>query len=519
MTPFVSRRAGRLLLAAAAVVVLGLAARAASGSSGASPSTLAAQLAARASTAKTAATRYQALLAIARALGFPVFTAAGKALSPGSRALPASFNLYDFQLRVAADSQGRHDTMTIAGLAQLYGQSGVKLDAGTLARQLSAGVRSTTARPSSQASLLGLVIRDLGLHHRPAVDLARTAAPTTELDPLQVMLIAADSAAHARGGRTLATASRSTDSCTGSAEPGSSPAAVGPSADRGLLDTILIVQATEVTVVNTPFRETHYGPPGHAALAGKELRLGVHAEIEDKLPDAVKCGLLDGSSLPPPGPRKHANVFWRPGDLLKYGTIEFEPADMTTGDTGTSTLVFKPKTEDYPGFGTEYKSTGDALATIGGPSTATVGLLTASQSWTVGYHKPRGFKFQLPTFSFVNKAGKDTATITVAVQGRVCGDDPFTKPWDITETVNPGGASADYPLTLFDNQNVTSGAGSSLDHQWTLYDQPPGSLSPLKLRLTITPGAPANGTFTPSSQTQEAYVFEDKTCPDNSDEG
>ena len=74
-------------------------------------------------------------------------------------------------------------------------------------------------------------------------------------------------------------------------------------------------------------------------------------------------------------------------------------------------------------------------------------------------------------------------------------------------------------MTLFDNQTVTSGAGSSLTHDWTLYDQPSTAVSPLKIRLKITPGAPAQGTFTPPSQTQEAYVFEDKTCPDNSDSG
>jgi hypothetical protein len=294
---------------------------------------------------------------------------------------------------------------------------------------------------------------------------------------------------------------------------------VGPSAGGSLLDTLLVVEATQVTVVNTPVRETHYGPAGHASLAGRQLRLGVHAEIKDRLPDAVKCGLLAGRNLPRPGPRKHASVFWRPGELLKHGTIEFEPADMTTGDTGTSTLVFTPKSEDFAGFGTEYKSTGEVSTTIGGPATATAGLLTVSQNWTVGYHKPRGFKFQLPTFSFVNTAGNEKATITVDAKARVCGEEPFAKAWDVTETVNPGAATAEYPLTLFDTQSVTSGAGSALTHQWTLFDQPPGSVSPLKIRLTITPGSPANGTFSPSSETQEAYVFEDKTCPDNSDSG
>jgi hypothetical protein len=519
MSAYSFRRTGCLIVIGAAACLTGLAAGGAAGSRSASPSTLAAGLASRVSSAKTAGARYQAALAIANALRFPVFTAAGKALSPRSRALPPSFNLYDFQLRVAADSLGRRDLMTVAGLAQLYSQAGVKIDGATLARQLSAGVRATAAKPGSQASLLGLIVRDLGLHHRPAVDLARSATPTTQLDPLQALLIAADSAAHARTGRALAVAARREDACPGSTEPGTAPSPLAGSGN-GIMRTLLLVQAQEITVVNTPSRETHYGPAGHAALAGKELRLGVKVVIKEKLPDAIRCGLLGGDrDLPPPGPAKNRKIFWNALDLLKYGTIQFEPEDMATGGDGISTLVFKPKSEDFPGFGTEYKATGDVSATVGGPATAAVGLLTVSQNWTVGYHKPRGFKFQLPMFSFLNTAGKDKATITVAVQGRVCGDDPYGKSWDITETVNPGGATATYPQTLFQDTSVTSGAGSSLTHVWTLSDQPTTAVSPLRLRLQITPGAPAQGTFSPTTQTQEAFVFEDKSCPDNSDGG
>ena len=438
MTAYSFRRTGCLFLIGAAACLTGLAARAA-GSGSASPPALAAQLASRVWAAKTPGARYNAVLAVASALHLPVSTATGKALMSGARGLPSSFNLYDFQLRVAADSLGRHDTMTVAGLAQLYGQAGVKLDGATLARQLSAGVRSTTARSASQASLLGLIVRDLGLHHRPAIDLAKAATRTTQLDPLEAFLIAADSAAHARSARTPAVAGRSDDACNGSTQPGTPPAPLAGSGN-GIMRTLLLIQAQEITVVNTPARETHYGPPGHAALAGKVLRLGVKVVIKEKLPDAIRCGLLGGDrDLPQPGPAKNRPIFWNAVDLLKYGTIQFEPENMATGGDGISTLVFKPKSEDFPGFGTEYKATGDVSATVGGPATATVGLLTVSQNWTVGFHKPRGFKFQLPAFSFLNTAGKDKLTITVNDQGRICGDDPYSKAWDVTESVSPGG--------------------------------------------------------------------------------
>ena len=255
--------------------------------------------------------------------------------------------------------------MTVAGLAQLYGQAGVKLGGATLAQQLAAGVRSTAAKPASQASLLGLIVRDLGLHDRPAVDLAKAATATTRLDPLQVFLIAADSAAHAKRARALAVAGRTEAPCPGSTQPGTAPAPLAGSGN-GIMRTILLVQAQEITVVNTPSRETHYGPAGHAALAGKELRLGVKVVIKEKLPDAIRCGLLSGDrDLPPPGPAKNRPIFWNALELLKYGTIAFDPESMATGGDGISTLVFKPKSEDFPGFGTEYKATGDVTATVG----------------------------------------------------------------------------------------------------------------------------------------------------------
>ncbi len=525
MTARSFRHSIRVLPVVVALCLTGLAAGA-SGSGNSRPSSQASQLAAQAAGSTSAAGRLRALVAIAKALGLPVFTAKGKALSPGNRTLPASFNLYDFQLGAAAAAFGRHDSTTIAGLTQVYAQAGGRIAAAAMASRLGAAVRSAVAKPASPSSLLALIVRDIGLHDHPAVDLARPTTPATKLDPLQALLIAADSALHSIGTRKLSAvsrAARSRGSCEGSTETGIVPplitVAVPGLAGSDLMKALLAIQSTEITVVNTPFRETHYGPPGHAALAGQKLRLGFHVELRYKLPADVLCGLLAGKGYPPEGPLKNRPMFWKIGDLLKYGTIEFDPPDMTSGSTGTSTLIFTPRSEDFPGFGAEYKATGEVSATAGGPQTATAGLLTASQSWTVGYHKPRGFKFQLPTFTFKNTAGKDTITITDSVQGQVCGDDPFSKPWNITESVSPGGGTVTYPETLFENTSVTSGAGSSLTHDWTLFDQPATAVSPLKLRLQITPGAPAQGSFDPPTETQEAYVFEDKSCPDNSEGG
>src|SRR5262249_2018580 len=151
-------------------------------------------------------------------------------ISPGVRGLPASFALYDFQLQAAADSLGRHDSISIAGLAQLYAQSGSSVDGGALARSLLAGIRGAAAKPGAPASLLGMIVRDLGLRHRPAIDLAKGVTATTSLDPVQALLIAADSAAHARGGgRVLTVATRAAGApCQGPTQPGTAPAPVGP---------------------------------------------------------------------------------------------------------------------------------------------------------------------------------------------------------------------------------------------------------------------------------------------------
>lgn len=518
MTSPLRRRIAGVLLFAAVACIVGVGARASSAST---PATQAARLAGRASAAGSASARYQAVLDIARSLGLPVFTATGKQVASRATSLPASFNLYDFQLGATAAALSRHDSLTIAGLAQLYAQAGARITAATLASRLHAGIRAAAAKPAAPASELGLIVRDLGLHHHPAADLAGTATPATKLDPLQALLIAADSALHSRGGRTLAAASsgaRLLGPCDGSTQPGGAPAAVtgaGSGDGAGLMQVMLLIQSTEITVVNTPLRETHYGPAGHAAYAGQTMRLGVHVAIKYKLPKDVLCGMLAGRRFPSEGPAVGYSIFWRVGDLLQYGSIDFDPADMKTGADGNSTLVFKPKSENVPNFGSEVKATGQVSATSGGPSTATAGLLTVSQGWTVTYHKPRGFKFTMPAITFTNTAPDGTKTVLpVSITGRVCGDDPYTVPWTINESIK--GIPANYDVTLPEGLPITTGQIGDFPHEWRLVDRGNGDL---EVSVKITPGAPFSGTFDPPSASTQARVVEDKSCPDNSDSG
>jgi hypothetical protein len=282
-----------------------------------------------------------------------------------------------------------------------------------------------------------------------------------------------------------------------------------------VVSSLLQVWVYRATVVNTPFRETHYGPPDHAVYAGKTLRLAVKIEVKDWVPDFVRCGLeADGAPLPRPGPLTGEQVDWDSADLAQYGSVTFDPAGGVTDKSGISTLLFTPRTEVVPNFGTLYKRTGQVTAS--GLSAGGLPIFyNVSQDWTVTFHKPRGFQFTMPTITFVNTAPDKTKTVLpVNISGRVCGDDPYTVPWTINESIK--GIPAAYKVALPDGIPVTSAPNSDFPHTWTLVDQGNGDL---EASVTITPGAPFSGTFDPPSASAKVRVTEDKSCPDNSASG
>ena len=71
-------------------------------------------------------------------------------------------------------------------------------------------------------------------------------------------------------------------------------------------------------------------------------------------------------------------------------------------------------------------------------------------------------------------------------------------------------------MTLPELLPITTAANGDFPHEWKLVDQGNGDL---EASVKITPGAPFSGTFTPPTASTQARVVEDKSCPDNSDEG
>src|SRR5690242_16068662 len=89
--------------AAVASVLAGTSSQAAVAPSQAS---LAATLSRRVESASTAASRYQALLAVMKAFRIGVYTSAGRPVVRGAERTPRDFYVYDFELRALAAQKG-----------------------------------------------------------------------------------------------------------------------------------------------------------------------------------------------------------------------------------------------------------------------------------------------------------------------------------------------------------------------------------------------------------------------------
>lgn len=159
---------------------------------------LAKRLTASITKARTAKSRYRALLALMRELEIPVVTRGGKPLSVSPEPnFARRFQLYDFELRALAAQLGRRQTTTFDDVASTLSRSGLVLapdkpfPADLLRESVGDATKDALKRPHSERSLLPLVVRELGLAR--GYDLGRGApAADASLDPLQAWLIAAD---------------------------------------------------------------------------------------------------------------------------------------------------------------------------------------------------------------------------------------------------------------------------------------------------------------------------------------
>ena len=424
------------------------------------PASAARTAALRLAQAKTPAARYQALVAAMRTLDLRVYTSAGKVLVPGTRDLPRDFHLYDVELRILAGAYERGQGTTLTELGQQLAQIGVTADDSplgpeTIAAGLASTVRSAVARPSARSSLVPLLVRELGL--RRGVDLARGVPPTARLDPLQTLLVLADVSVGVAKRFPVLRAVSAVDGgpCSGQGANAAGGASsfgqlllglikqVGPvikivTASAWPFHGVLLAYSVHVEARSPELQQTHYGPGGHHAGAGQELRFKVLVRMRDDVGEILlSCGPLAGLKFPGQGPIPGVAMLWEQAEssLQAHGTVAYDPADGKTGPDGTATLVFTPKDEKVPSFGLERDARGvvngtalyqSAFGNIPGSLAQFLVPKYAGMAWQVTFHKPRGFKFAGLKWRLPLTNGVSTFEV---VHARHCGDDPFGGPF------------------------------------------------------------------------------------------
>lgn len=410
--------------------------------------------------AKTPAARYQAVVSAMRTLDLRVYTSAGKVLVPGTRDLPQDFHLYDVELRILAGALERGQETTLTELGQQLAQIGVTagdspLGPETIAAALASSVRSAVARPSARSSVVPLLVRELGL--RRGIDLARGLPATARLDPLQTFLVLADVSLGVAKRFTAFRAVSLVDGgpCSGQGANAASGASAFGQFLLGFIKQIgdvikivnvaawpfhgvLLAYSVHVEAKSPELQQTHYGPAGHHAGAGQELRFKVLVRMRDDLGELLlSCGPLAGLKFPKPGPIPGVAVLWEQAEssLEAHGTVTYDPADGKTGPDGIATLVFKPKDEKVPSFGLERDARGvvngaalyqSAFGNVPGSLAQYLVPKYAGMAWQVTFHKPHGFKFSGLKWRFNSGTGVSTFEV---VHARHCGDDPFGGPF------------------------------------------------------------------------------------------
>lgn len=530
------------------------------------------QLAGRLDNARNVRQRTDAVLAIVKALGWPVVGAKRRVVWSGARNMPRGFMVYSFELTGAAKAMTGGNRYSLDGLATVLANGGLvangqPLSDAVLRRALVSVISKAARTPNATNSFVAMLVRDLGLRrHRGRFDLARRSTPASAMvfDPVQTLILAGDLAIGAAQLRTHAAADRFAASVSPPwAHTASTPCrgldglkdaltggklgvgiigAVVSSTVRAVTVTIdglhgtLMAQLIEAKATTGTSQLTHYGPTGHDPNGGKVLKLGVRVFNYGTPREGVTdCGPLFGVKFPPYGPMKGVGITWggltdagflrTSLNLGQYGSVSYEPADQQTGSDGIASLVFTPNNEQIPGFGTVLVGVNTSVyadvhyaSAIGNYLTAVSTLiipLEVRYYVKVTAHVPRGFKFGPADYRFIQSAGGQTAMLDFLVKGQVCSQDPWSEPWNIDETLTaPGGSfPASYSLTI--PQDGVYSTGSDFVHLWAL-PAPAGPYpsNPFRLQLTLSPTPSAfNGTVTPSSLQIASDVTEDTSCP------
>lgn len=289
-----------------------------------------------------------------------------------------------------------------------------------------------------------------------------------------------------------------------------------------ILQAEFLAYGIKVTSTSPDNQTTHFGPTGHEADAGKEIRVTVTVRmLDDYGEDILSCGPLVGVQLPPPGAVKDVGIDWTSQDLtgvgplgqvtqsLKaYGTITIEPADGKTGKDGTSTFIFRPNDEAGPPVGEVRTAHGtifglaryqSAFGNLPGSLAQYYTPKRVQRNWIVTYHKPRGYKFEHLTLDI--QAGQ--AHLHWDYSGSICGPTPFGKVWNVggTYTVTgpyPSSTQGTFQLTFPDSGALAS--FGSIDFSLT-----GGNGSPLQMNAHNNAPPGASGS---------AEITDDPSCPE-----
>jgi len=499
--------------------------------------------AAKAPTAKATAARLAgkvakthsvtALLAVMRALHIGVFSASGKRLVRGAQRSAHDFYLYEPELDAMANALAQHRTWSLDDLAAFFTKAGfvrrggAPWDAGSIRAQLA---RIAVSAAKEKPALPGLLLHDLGL-----------SKSQTRLNALQFFLVTADAFAPTIRRKRPAYRAPATGGCGGGPPvpggwvlggTGFSNAGEASSGSGALIDAVhgYLIANVGISTELTPLdgTESHYGPAGHEALAGKELeyRVTVRSTLAPSA-TAIACGWLAHLPLPGAGGVPGVTVQWASGSLGGHG--ELSPP-LPTDAGGTTTLTFKPKDEAFPGFGTEHTDSGDVFAQVSldrlGPLSpyASFGPALLQAPWKVTYHQPRGFKFATP-LDYPTPPRSEGSNSATAVDAHVCGTTPYGVPWSGTRhnlESGPGGPINDYQRAFDDlvlQPNQPEGPGGMLGLYYYEGRPVPGTFdvqlieapSP-QAQVRVVDDYPFDGGWI--LRTVTVPLQDDPTCPD-----
>lgn len=496
----------------------------------------------------------KAVKGILKAVGIPIVSPKGKMEQAGTSA----FYLYDFEVAELAQATraGRTHSIDAASVQlaslKLSLRDGATLTSAHLLTALQQITSAAVRTPSKSASLVPLLLLNLGKEHHPGYDLAgHPDASAVQLDPVQMLLLEGDAIAPALDRqRAMSSRMQAINPCRIVSRWHTDAFthkilfvvdALGDALPDMVATIHQIMQSLELSVTQSgPASQTsHYGPAGHEADALAPMSWQAQVVQEASIPpggETVKCGILEGAHIPGKGPVPNETVQWSGlDDLPNYGAITGVGSkfDSITDAAGRSQVQFEmDKEEAIPGLGPMVTVDQAAVTAEVCPVEITservlpnvqLCVESAPTHWSITAHKPRGYQVHFHYQWTEHDIGVVGSGITGIEDGdvtlHVCGDDPdFPHQWQGTETwslvysngTTYGGTD---PAFIDMHPDKPWTIGIHAEQSWQIDSQIlPGS--PPQLQLHFTHPEPI---YDQSQLTVTAPITEDTTdCPDNS---